>query len=179
MTARLYIVAGLLAVLWLIELLNASLGHRLNVFGILPRSLHGLAGIPLAPLLHGSFQHLLVNSVPLAVLGLFVLARGVGRFVYVTAVSVILGGGLVWLAARPALHVGASGLIFGYFGYLLADAWYTPSPRAILIAALTVVLYGGMIVGVMPGDVMVSWESHLAGFVAGIVAARTARPART
>lgn len=165
-----------LALLWAIELCNLLLGHRLSALGLLPRSLRGLLGIPLSPLLHAGPIHLLVNTLPFALLGGLVMLHGRQAFVEVSLFTALLGGAGVWLFGRPALHVGASGVIFGYFGYLVARGWYSRDPVAMGIAVLTVLFYGGMLWGVVPTGLPVSWEAHLCGLLAGVVAARVQGP---
>lgn len=164
------------AVLWAIELVNLLLGHRLSAWGIVPRSLFGLIGIPLSPFLHASFLHLLVNTLPFALLGGLVMLHGKQVFVEVSALTTLLGGAGVWLFGRSASHVGASGVIFGYFGYLVARGWYSRDPVAMGIALVTVLCYGGMIWGVVPTRLPISWEAHLFGLVAGVLAARVQGP---
>ena len=128
----------------------------------------GLWGIPLAPFLHGGFGHALSNTVPLLMLGGLVAARGWQTLLGVTLFVVLLGGAGVWLVARGASHIGASGLVFGYFGYLVARGWYDRRIVSILIAVVVIVVYGGLIFGVLPTDGRVSWEGHLTGLIAGV-----------
>ena len=163
-------ILGFVGVLWGIELVNYAVGNQLLLFGILPRTVVGLRGIVLAPFLHGSFTHLLANTVPLLVLGSLVLLSGRGAFLRATLIIAIVGGGLVWIFGRSALHVGASGLIFGYLGYLVAKAWYERHPFSILVALVAAALYGGVLLGVLPLTPGVSWEGHLFGFLAGLLA---------
>ncbi len=165
------------AVLWVIELCNVLLGHRLSRWGIVPRTMWGLVGIPLSPFLHGSVVHLLLNTLPLTLLGGLVMMQGKARFLEVSLCITMLGGAGVWLFGRTASHVGASGLIFGYFGYLVARGWYRRDLYALSAAALTVLFYGGMLWGILPTRLGVSWEAHLFGLLAGIVAARLQGPA--
>jgi len=113
---------GCVALLWSIECVNALLDHRLNRWGILPRTLAGLWGIPLSPFLHGSFAHLILNTVPLVTLGGFVAFYGARIFLAVSLWIILLSGGALWLLGRSAYHVGASSVLFGYFGYLVG-AW--------------------------------------------------------
>jgi membrane associated rhomboid family serine protease len=176
---RIALVGGFVALLWAVEIVDYVLGGGLDGLGIRPRAISGLIGVPLAPLLHGGFGHLLANTTALIPLGLLVAARRRSDFVAVSLLTTFLGGAAVWLLARGgAVHIGASGLVFGYLGYLLALGWYERSPRAVVIALLVGGLYGGMVFGVLPGHPGVSWESHLFGFFAGGFAAkRLARPA--
>ena len=162
----------MLGVMWGVALLNLLAGQRLLAFGIVPRSLDGLIGIPLCPFLHDGMAHLLANTVPLAVLGSLVVVRGRQGLGAVSAFIVLLGGVGVWLLARSSVHVGASGLVFGYFGYLVAGGWYDRSPSSVGLAVLVIFLYGGLIWGVLPSTPRVSWEGHLFGLLAGILLAK-------
>jgi membrane associated rhomboid family serine protease len=169
------LILGFVTVIWLVELVNSQMGHRLNAFGIVPRNIHGLIGIPLSPFLHGSFNHLISNTIIFLGLSGLIAFRG-SRTLFGVSVFIILTGGLgVWALGRPAIHIGASGLVFGYFGYLVARGWYERRFGSILIAIVVIVLYGGLIVGVLPTPGFVSWEAHLFGLIAGVLAARYAR----
>ena len=161
----------LLAVIWGVEAVNLIMGHGLASWGILPRSISGLIGIPLAPFIHGSLVHAVSNTVPLIVLGGLTLTAGRGRFWEATILIVLLSGALVWVFARGAYHIGASGLVFGYFGILVARAVFERSIVSFVIAMITVVLYGGLIWGVLPTRSYISFEGHLFGLIAGIAVA--------
>jgi membrane associated rhomboid family serine protease len=163
---------GCVALLWGIECVNILLDHRLNWWGILPRTLTGLVGIPLSPFLHGSFTHLILNTVPLVTLGSFVAFYGTRVFLTVSLWIVLLSGAALWLLGRSAYHVGASSVIFGYFGYLVARGWYERSVTALLVALLTLMLYGSIVWGVLPTRFYISWEGHLFGLLAGVLVAR-------
>ena len=158
----------LVAVIWAVELANLFLGSPLVSWGILPRSFSGLIGIPLAPLIHGSLWHTVSNTVPLLFLGALTLVGQRRRFWEPTVTVTVLSGVLVWLFARDAYHVGASGLVFGYFGAILARAVMERSLAAIAIGLLTVLAYGGLLWGILPLRSHVSFESHLFGLIAGI-----------
>jgi len=159
----------LVALIWIVEVVNLFLGHRLVSFGILPRSFTGLIGIPLAPMLHSGFWHAVSNTVPLLILGALTLAGGKRMFWETTVNVTLLSGALVWIFAREAYHVGASGLVFGYFGVILARAYIERSITAIAIAVVTVMAYGGLLWGIVPLRSYVSFESHLFGLIAGFV----------
>jgi len=165
-------ILGLVALVWAVEVVNWTVDHQLSRFGILPRRVDGLVGIPLSPLLHGSMGHASVNTVPLLVLGGLVSLYGVGVFLRSSLIIVLLAGAVVWLFGRNSVHVGASGLIFGYFGFLVARGWYERKLVSILVAVITVFLYGGIVWGILPSAGKVSWEAHLFGLLAGVVAAR-------
>jgi membrane associated rhomboid family serine protease len=168
----LYWILGFVVLIWVIELINFSIGHRLSDWGILPRTLKGLKGIPLSPFLHASLIHVMMNTIPLAVLGGFVILHGRQTFFEISIIIILVSGTALWLFGRSSYHVGASGLIFGYFGYLVLRAWYDRSLKSFIIAFVTVFLYGGIIWGLLPTFSRISWEGHLFGLLAGILAAR-------
>ena len=161
------VIAAVLALMWLVEILDTvALDDRLQGNGIRPRSVDGIDGIVWA----------LGNRA-------WVLVRGVRRWMAASAVIIVLGGALVWLLAIGSneVHIGASGWVFGLFGFLIASAWFERRPVSIVLAIVAVMLYGGTILfGFLPRPGL-SWEGHLFGFVAGVVAARmlTARRTRT
>ncbi len=159
----------LVGLIWSVEVVNLILGHRLVSLGIMPRSFTGLIGIPLAPMLHAGIWHAVSNTVPLFVLGALTLAGGKRRFWETTVNVTLLSGVLVWIFAREAYHVGASGLVFGYFGVILARAYIERSITTIAIAIVTVMAYGGLLWGILPLRSHVSFESHLFGLIAGFV----------
>ena len=178
MKQGLFLLAAFVAVIWVLTAINSLAGHPLDDYGIVPRNMDGLWGIPLAPFLHGGFGHAFSNTVPLLMLGGLVAARGWQTLLGVTLFVVLLGGAGVWLVARGGSHIGASGLVFGYFGYLVARGWYDRRIVSILIAVVVMVVYGGLLFGVLPTGGRVSWEGHLTGLIAGVLAARFAKPAR-
>jgi membrane associated rhomboid family serine protease len=161
------------AMMWVVEAADAFLlNHGLDRQGIIPRTWSGLDGVLWAPWLHGSFGHLLANTLPFLILGGFVALGGIRRWVSVTAFVMIVGGLATWLLARPAIHLGASGVIFGYAGFLLIAGFVEKSLKGVAIAIVVGVLFGGMVLrGVTPVAGWVSWESHLFGLVAGVLAA--------
>ncbi len=176
---NLYWILGFVVLIWVIELINFSIGHRLSDWGILPRTLKGLKGIPLSPFLHASLIHIIMNTIPLAVLGGFVILHGRRTFFEVSIIIILVSGAALWLFGRSSCHVGASGLIFGYFGYLVLCAWYDRSLKSFIIAFATVFLYGGVIIwGMLPIFSHISWEGHLFGLLAGILAARLVKAKR-
>ncbi len=169
---NLYWILGFVVLIWVIELINFSIGHRLSDWGILPRTVKGLKGIPLSPFLHASLIHIMMNSIPLGVLGGFVILHGRQTFIEISIIIILVSGTALWLFGRSSYHVGASGLIFGYFGYLVLRAWYDRSLKSFIIAFVTVFLYGGIMWGLLPTFSRISWEGHLFGLLAGILAAR-------
>jgi membrane associated rhomboid family serine protease len=165
------IASGFVAVIWLIQLANWGLDVGPDQFGIRPRKWVGLHGILFAPLLHADFGHLIANSMPLVVLGTVML------HLYPTAAlkvlpAVYLGPGLaVWLFARGGVHIGASGLVYGLVGYILVAGLIRRDRRAIAASLLVCFMYGAMVWGVLPIRQRVSWETHLAAAVIGVVLA--------
>lgn len=168
------ILLGFVAAIWLIELVDwLVFDGRLDLLGITPRQLSGLRGIFFAPFLHGDVPHLLANTVPFLVLGALVMVRYHHRFLAVSAIIVLVGGLGTWLIGPPnSLHIGSSVLIFGFMGFLLAAAYRERSAAAILPAIVVMVLYGGVLWGVLPQQNGISWQSHLFGFLGGVLAAR-------
>ena len=164
----------LVALFWLEELVDVFLlAGSLDSYGIRPRSIDGLMGILLCPFLHGGLGHLAANTGPFLVLGWLVLARGFGDFFGVWIVSTLVGGFGTWLVgAAGSVHIGASGVIFGFFGFLVLAGIFEKKLGSLLVTVLVALVYGGLIFGVLPGQPGVSWESHLFGFVGGGIAAR-------
>ena len=163
---------GLIVLVWLVQIVNLLSGNQLIQFGILPRNPIGLRGIVFAPFLHSGLAHAIANTVPLLVLGALVFARGKGAFLRAWIAIALVGGGLTWLLGRPAFHVGASGIIFGFLGFLVIGAWLERKLLPILLGLAAAVLYGGALWGLLPLAPGVSWESHLFGFCGGGLAAR-------
>lgn len=170
-------IAGTLGVLWGVQLVNFILQNSLVVYGIVPRSTDGLVGIAFAPFLHGSWAHLVLNSVSLLILAPLTMLRRRSDFWFVSLIGLLLSGLGTWLVgAAHSVHIGASGVIFAYLGFLMARGWFERSGPALLLSVLVTWFFGGMVWGVLPtvGD-GISWEAHLFGFLGGIVAARLRR----
>ncbi len=168
------------ALLYLIEIVDQLAGHRLDRNGIRPLEADGLKGILFAPLLHADWSHLLANTVPALVLGFLVTLAGMSRFVWATAIIWIVGGLGTWLIGDlggcrvETNHIGASGLIFGWLAFLLVFGWLTRHVWWIITSLVVGFVYGGILWGAMPvldrcGGV--SWQGHLCGAIAGVLAA--------
>jgi membrane associated rhomboid family serine protease len=168
------ILGGFVAIIWIVEIVDYIVFRgNLDRFGIRPRNLDGLVGILFAPFLHGSFFHVAANTVPFLVLGWLVMLRGISDFFTVSIVGAFISGVGTWLIGNSySVHVGASGMIYSYLGYLLFRGYFERKPLAIFLAILVAVMYGGVIWGVFPQRAGISWEGHLFGFLGGIVAAR-------
>jgi membrane associated rhomboid family serine protease len=162
-------VLTLVAIIWIVEIVNFLLGHSLTTYGVLPRSSNGLIGIFLSPFIHAGFWHAVSNTVPLLILGGLTLAADKARFLMTTVAIILLSGTLVWLFARNSYHVGASGLVFGYFGALITQAIIERSLKSIVLAMITITLYGGLLWGILPLRSYISFEGHFFGLIAGIV----------
>jgi membrane associated rhomboid family serine protease len=160
------------AICWLVFLVNNLIwkGH-FDQYGIMPRQISSLTGILFTPFLHASYQHLAANTLPLLILGGIICGRSRGEFTVVTVLGILLGGGLTWLFARNACHIGASGLIFCYFGYLASLAYFHRTFGTLCLSVVCIVGYGGLVWGILPTSAPISWESHLAGLIVGTVLA--------
>ncbi len=160
------------AVLYVSEAVDQLTPVTLDDDGIVPRTVDGLDGIAWAPLLHGGWGHLLANTVPFVVFGFLAMAGGIGQFIAVTATIWLLGGLGVWLTAPDAtVHIGASGLIFGWLAFLLSRGFFARSARQIGLAIVLFAIWGSILFGVLPGQPGVSWQGHLFGALAGLLAA--------
>lgn len=167
------ILGGLVGVMWAVEIVDLALGGALNSFGIRPHSLIGLRGILFAPFLHGGFAHLISNTIPFLILGWFVMLQETSDFFIVSAIAMLVGGLGTWLfGSANSVHIGASGVIFGYLGFLLARGYYERNIPSIFLAIIVGVFYGGAIWGILPTQIGISWQGHLFGFIGGILAAR-------
>ncbi|TQV70963.1 rhomboid family intramembrane serine protease [Aliikangiella marina] len=158
------------AIIWLIEFINIYLGHSLNQYGLVPRNFDRLYGVVTMHFLHSGMTHLIANTLPLLVLGFLVSATHKG--LPVTGTIAIITGCLVWAAARNGQHVGASGLVMGYFGFLVSSAFFEGSFKNILLMLLTVFLYGGLIFTLIDFRQYISFEGHIFGFISGIASAK-------
>ena len=166
------LIGAFVVVLWVLEIVDTVSGHALDPYGVQPRTEDGLVGIVLAPLLHFGFDHLVSNTVPVAVLGFLTLATGVARGLLATAIIWVVGGLGVWVFAQPGSnHAGASVLIFGWIVFLVVRGFLNRRTTEILIGVAVFLLYSGALLGVLPGQPGVSWQGHLFGAVAGVVAA--------
>ncbi|MCC0096669.1 rhomboid family intramembrane serine protease [Streptomyces flavotricini] len=164
---------GWVGLLWLIEVVDLATGHALDAYGIVPRTVEGLGGIPLAPFLHFGFDHVASNSVPLLVLGFVAALSGIRRFLALCAVVVMADGLGVWLVSGSnTVTAGASGLVFGLFGYLLVRGFVERRVPGVLVALGIAAYWGtGILTGILPTNTTVSWQGHLFGLVTGVTAA--------
>jgi len=163
----------ILVVTWGLNALNwLVLDQAMHWLGIRPRTLIGLLGIPFSPLLHSDSSHLFGNSISFIALGWLLLMRGTTDF-WIVSIAAMLASGLgVWLFGRgQRVHIGASGVIFGYLGFLLFGSLFDRDPLSLLLSMTVGVFYWNLLPGIFPKQLDISWEAHLFGFLGGILAA--------
>lgn len=164
---------AVIPVLFLIEVIDIGAGGYLDVAGgIIPHRLDGLDGVLFSPFLHAGWDHLYGNSIPLILVGTFALAGGAKRFIYSTGVIMLISGLGVWFVGSPnSVVVGASGVVFGYLGLLVARGFVERSWWNLGVAAFIGLLYWYQLYNVLPTDQPISWQGHLLGLIAGLIAA--------
>lgn len=172
------VVLVMVAVMWTAEIVDVAAGNRLDQLGIEPRDADGLIGVATAPFLHAGFGHLASNTVPFAALGLAIAFSGLARLAKVTVIVMLVGGLGTWLLAPGnTVHIGASGVVFGFAAYLIVRGIFNRSLGELALAAVVVLFMGGALLGGLVPRSGVSWQGHLFGALGGLVAARVlARP---
>ncbi|MFR9675405.1 rhomboid family intramembrane serine protease [Streptomyces sp. TR06-5] len=171
-TSALKIVLLWVGLLWLLEAVDYATGHALDTFGIAPRRTDELVDVVPAAFMHFGFDHLMANTVPLLVLGFMAALRGVRTFLAVALITIVVSGLGVWLTApAPSNTAGASGLVFGLFGYLVVRGFVDRRIGDVALGGVVVVLYGSILWGVLPTTPGVSWQGHLFGLIGGVMAA--------
>jgi membrane associated rhomboid family serine protease len=167
------LVAGMAAVMWVVEIADQVADGRLDSHGIEPREVDGLDGVVFAPFLHAGWDHLIGNTIPFLLLGFAIALGGLARVATVTVIVALVGGLGTWLVA-PAntVHIGASGIVFGYAAYLVARGIYSRSPVQIALGVAVLAVWGTTLLrGLVPED-GISWQGHLFGAIGGVLAAR-------
>ena len=166
------LLAGIVALMWLIEVINTLDSNRLDNDGIIPRDFGQAWGIFTAPFIHGSFQHLIDNTLPFVFMGLIIALRGAARLALVTAIVIVIGGVGTWLIA-PAGTVtfGASGVVFGYATYLLVRGLFDRSALELATGVVVGAVWGGALLASLVPHAGISWQAHLCGAIAGVIAA--------
>ncbi len=178
-SGSLIIIVGIAAVLWVIQIVNAANNYSLDRFGLRPRRVDGLWGIVTEPFLHANYGHLFSNTLPFVGIGWVLMLAGLRTWLTVSALVLVVGGLATWLVAPSGLIVGASGLIFGWLGYLIARAYFSRKVRWIFVAVVVLVFFGTLLNGLLPSfNSHVSWQAHVCGFAAGIAAAALLHPRR-
>jgi membrane associated rhomboid family serine protease len=166
------LLAGIVIFMWAVEVINSIDSNALDADGIYPRNFARLWGILTAPFLHASFTHLLDNTIPLVFMGVIIALRGALRLAWVTGIVIVLGGLGTWLIAPDhTVTVGASGLVFGYATYLLTRGVFDRSLLELLTGAVVGVVWGGALLASVVPQPHISWQGHVCGGLAGIVAA--------
>ena len=167
------LVAGMAALMWVVEILDQIIGGDLDQYGIEPHDSDGLIGILFAPFLHGGFGHLIGNTVPFLLLGAAIALSGLARVAAATLIIAVVGGLGTWLAAPSGTtHIGASGIVFGYAAYLIARGLFSRNLLHLAAGVLVVAVYGTtLLFGLVPSP-GVSWQGHLFGALGGVAAAR-------
>jgi membrane associated rhomboid family serine protease len=165
------LVLAMAALMWVEEAVDVVSGLGLDRYGIEPRNPDGLLGIVTAPFLHVGFAHLIANTIPFLFLGLLVALGGLVRVVLVTVIVALVGGLGTWLfAPAGSVHVGASGLVFGYAGYLLSRGFFSRRVRDFVLGAVIFVIWGGALILSLVPTAGISWQGHLFGGLGGVVA---------
>jgi membrane associated rhomboid family serine protease len=165
--------AGFVVLLWALEVVDSVADHRLDGLGVQPRDSDGLMGILFAPVLHYGWDHLGANTLPVLLLGFLVLVSGLARGLAATAIIWLVGGLGTWLVAPPhTVHLGASILIFGWLVYLVLRGFFARRAGEITLGVVLFLFYGSVLWGVLPGQPGISWQGHLFGALAGLLAAR-------
>ncbi len=159
----------MVVVIWIVQVINYLLAYQLNQYGIYPRQLESLPGVLLAPFLHGSFVHISSNTGIYLILGGLAALSGYQRLRFLTLFVIVVGGLLVWWFGRSNYHVGLSGVIFGYWGYVVFNGFAEKSFKAITVSVIAIFFYGGMFFGLLPLESRISFESHLFGAIAGLL----------
>ncbi|MEV6942287.1 rhomboid family intramembrane serine protease [Streptomyces sp. NPDC051172] len=167
------LMVGWVALLWLLEVVDVLSGHALDGLGITPREPSELVDVVPAAFIHFGFAHVAANSVPLLVMGFLAALGGIRRFAVVCLVVIVADGLGVWLVAPAHSNTaGASGLIFGLFGFLLVSGFVERRPLGVVVGLLVGAVWGGSILlGLSPLQTGVSWQGHLIGLAAGVAAA--------
>jgi membrane associated rhomboid family serine protease len=166
------LLVGLVGLMWLIEIVDTAMNGSLDQYGIIARTPRGLVGIITSPFLHLGFGHLISNTLPLVTLGALIAISGAKRLFQVTAIVVVIGGFGTWLISPPnTVTIGASGLVFGYAAYLIVRGLFNRRIGEVLIGIVVIVVWGSALLGSLLPQDGISWQGHLCGGIAGVIAA--------
>ena len=170
------VLSSALGAAWLAFAGTVLSGGALLSYGIVPRTMWGLRGIVFAPFLHANLNHLVSNTIPFVLLGWLVMLRDARHFGRVTIAAMLGSGLLSWALGAPgSVHIGASGVVFGYLGFLMVSGWYARTFASIVLSVGVTLAWGSLVFGVLPTVPGVSWQGHLGGFIGGVLAARAFR----
>jgi membrane associated rhomboid family serine protease len=180
------VLAGVVVLMWFVELINTLDSNNLDSDGILPRSIDHVWGIFTAPFIHASWQHLIANTVPFVFMGLIIALQGAKRFALVTLIVIVVGGIGTWLVSPahtstgiPEYTIGASGVVFGYATYLFTRGFFNRNILELLIGLVVGVIWGGALYSSVVPHTGISWQGHVCGAIGGVVAAYLLRNERT
>lgn len=162
------LILQIIAGIWIFNIINWATGSILNILGTVPRSRRGVLGIFFSWLIHGNFNHLFFNSIPLFTLSLILISFNNISFYNASILIILLEGTTVWLLARKGNHIGASGLVAGYFGFALIFAYQSATVVGIFLGFILIYYFGGILLSFFPTEAKTSWEAHLFGFLSGI-----------
>ena len=173
------VIGVIVALMWGLEVIDAIAGGSLDQYGIEPRDDGGLVGVVAAPFLHAGFGHLIANTVPLVVMGLVIAFKGAVRVLAVTAIVGLVSGLGTWLVAPEfTLHIGASGVVFGYATYLISRGVFNRDALELAVGLIVVLVWGTALLGGLRPEDGISWQGHLFGAIGGVIAARVLRRER-
>ena len=173
------VIGVMVALMWGLEVIDATAGGSLDQYGIEPRDDGGLVGVVAAPFLHAGFGHLIANTVPFVVMGLVIAFKGAVRVLAVTAIVGLVSGLGTWLVAPDfTLHIGASGVVFGYATYLISRGVFNRDALELAVGLIVVLVWGTALLGGLRPEDGISWQGHLFGAIGGVVAARVLRRER-
>ena len=167
------VVLAMVALMWVLEIVDVELDHRLDRYGIEPRDVDGLDGVVTAPFLHVGFGHLIGNTLPFVVMGVVIALEGPLRLIGVTVIAILVSGLGTWLIApEDTIHLGASGVVFGYATYLIARGAFNRRLAEIATGLAVAVFWGGALLAGLEPQQGISWQGHLLGAIGGVLAAR-------
>jgi len=168
----LIVIGVMAAIMWIVEIFDQISGDDLDQYGIQPRDVDSLPGIVAAPFLHAGFDHLIGNTIPFLILGAIIALGGATRVLLTTAIIVVVAGLGTWLIGPAhSVHVGASGVVFGYAGYVIARGIFSRSLLELAVGGLVLILYSSTLLGALVPQPGISWQSHLFGGIGGVLAA--------
>jgi len=174
------VIGAMVALMWGLEVIDAIAGGSLDQYGIEPRDDRGLTGIVAAPFLHAGFGHLIANTLPFVVMGVVIAFKGAVRVLAVTAIVGLISGVGTWLVAPEfTLHIGASGVVFGYATYLISRGVFNRDALELAVGLIVVLVWGTALLGGLRPEDGISWQGHLFGAIGGVVAGRMLRRERT
>ena len=165
----------LVLAMWTVFAVDSVFRLGLTNYGVRPREWEGLVGVAVWPFLHGNYGHIASNTVSLLLFGGIISARNRKTFWRLCVYSTLVAGFGLWIVGRPASHIGASGLVFACFGYIVTRGFFDRRPLSILLAVGVILLFGGIIWGLLPTNPQVSWEGHFLGVAAGSIFAARSR----